>query len=598
MNLRPHDEEYDELASDHVSVTRIARLFVPYRGRLTAVLVLIAIAAAAGVAVPFIVKRIVDDALPQKDFSMLAILALALVAIAAAEAVLSMLQVLISTRVGQEIMHNLRIKVYSHLRSLSLNFFTETRTGEIQSRIASDIGGLQALVTNTATDFVRSVAGVIMVVLAMLALDWQLALFSLTVLPCSLWLSHRVGRLRETVTFRRQQRMADMSSEVQETLSISGVILGRTMGRSRELSRHFARLSQEVADLEVKSHTVGEAQWLLIDFLLAVLPALTFLLGGWLMGKGSTVTIGTLVAMITLQEQLIWPLRQVLETGVDFRGARALFARIFEYLDKSAEIVERKEPVVLDPATVRGTVQLDHVTFGYSRDKPIIEDVCIDIPAGSHVAVVGTTGSGKSTLGYLLARLYDIKAGVIRYDGVDVRDLSFKSLTGILGVVTQETFLFHASIADNLRFAKENATQEELAEAVRIARLDEVLSNLPDGYDTIVGDRGHRLSGGERQRLALARAILRNPPVLLLDEATSALDSRTEQALTDALKMLSRDRTTITIAHRLSTVRNADQIIVLDHGRVIERGTHELLLAANGRYAELLAASAGTGSAR
>ncbi len=583
------ESSYDALAATHVSVRRVLGLFRPYLGRVLFVLVLIILASLAGVAAPFLLRAIIDHALPERDLGQLSLLAGGLIGLAFIGAVIGVLQALVTSKVGQGIMHDLRVRVYAHLQSLSLGFFSTTRTGEVQSRIASDIGGLQALVTHTASDLTRNVSTVVMTVIAMLVLEWRLALFSFLVLPIAIWISHRVGLMREAITYDQQRRIADMSSAVQESLSISGIILARTTGNTHQLTRRFTRISERVAALEVRSHTAGQWQWSLIDLVLQALPALTLLLGGWLMGQGAAVTIGTLVAMIALQEQILWPLEEVLRSGVEIRTTRALFARIFEYLDRPIEIDERPNPVVLEQKTIRGAVRLENVRFAYDKTQPpAIADVSIDIPAGSHVAIVGATGSGKTTLGYLLARLYDVDAGSVRYDGVDVRDLSFQSLTDMLGVVTQEPYLFNTSIIDNLRFAKPEASDEEVINAAKVAQLHDLIAALPDGYRTVVGERGYRFSGGEKQRLALARTILRNPRVLLLDEATSALDTATERAMSAALVTLAKNRTTITIAHRLSTVRHADQIIVMEKGRVIERGNHDVLLARAGAYAALV----------
>ncbi|MGF3026677.1 ABC transporter ATP-binding protein [Methylobacterium aquaticum] len=587
------DTAYDALATAHVSVARILGLFRPYRGRIALVLFLIALASAAGLASPFLLRAIIDEAFPKSDLPLLAALSGSLVALAAVGAGIGVLQVLITAKVGQAIMHDLRMAVYTHLQSLSLGFFTATRAGDIQSRIANDIGALQALVTHTAGEATRNASTVVMTAAAMLLLDWRLALLSFLVLPLAAWISDRVGRQREEFTYEQQGRIAEMSSAVQESLSVSGIVLARTMGRTRDLAQRFGRASREVASLEVRSHTAGQWQWSVIDLVLQAMPALTLLLGGWLMASGTAMTVGTLVAMIALQEQLLFPLEEVLRSGVEVRKTRALFARIFEYLDEPTGITEQPDPVTLDPATVAGHVRLDRVVFSYDRAGPAaIRGVTIDIPAGSHTAIVGATGSGKSTLGYLIARLYDVDAGAVLYDGVDVRDLSLRSLTDILGVVTQDPYLLHASVAENLRFARPDASDEDLFAAARTAQVHDLLAALPDGYDTVVGERGHRFSGGEKQRLSLARTILRDPRVLLLDEATSALDTATELAMTRALDRPGRTRTTITIAHRLSTVRRADQIIVLDRGAVVEHGTHQELLGRSGAYARLVRTAA------
>lgn len=588
---RFHDDpdDYEDLAAQHVSVRRVLALFAPYRGRMVGVAALMIFSSAVGLAGPFLMRAIIDTALPQHRLTLLIWLVAGMIAVAMIAALVGAWQVVLTSRIGQAVLHDLRVRLYSHLQSLSLRFFTGTRTGEVQSRIAGDIAGLQSLVTETASELGRALSAVAMTAVAIVILDWRLAMFVLLIVPGTVFISSRVALVREALTYQQQARAADMSVAVQETLSASGIILARTMGRGPHLAQRFARLSGELAKLEVKSHTAGEWQWSLIGFALAVLPALTLLAGGLLMQTDNPATVGTLVAMIALQEQLLWPFEQLLEIGRDTRKTRALFARIFEYLDTPVEIAERIKPVVISRAAMRGTVQMDRVRFAYAdADRPAVDDLSLTIPAGSHVAIVGPTGSGKTTLGYLLARLYDVDSGAIRFDGVDLRDLSFDTLSQMLGVVTQDPYLLHASVAENLRFARPDATDAELVSAARVAQIHDHIAALPEGYDTLVGERGYRFSGGEKQRLALARTILRDPPILLLDEATSALDTRTERAMSLALDGMSKGRTTITIAHRLSTIRHADLIVVMQAGHVVEQGRHEDLLVRDGLYASLL----------
>ena len=572
----------------HVDPRRILRLFRPYTGRLVVVGLLIAVSSLVGLGSPFLLRGIIDNALPHKDTGLLALLALGMIGVAVVSTVVGVYQTLLSTTIGQRIMRDLRVAVYAHLQRMSLAFFTKTRTGEVQSRIANDIGGMQAIVTSTATSIVSNATVVVGSAIAMLAMDVRLALLSFVLLPGTVWINRRVGAMRRRLTTERQHRLALMTSQVQESLSVSGVLLGRSMGRSPELTERFAGDASGLADLEVRSQMAGKWQQSTISITFAAVPAVTYWLGGLALAGGSTVSIGTLVAFTTLQSSLFNPLNALLRTGVQVQSSLALFARIFEYLDLPVDIVESPSPVALPG--VRGDVRFSGVSFAYEPGAPTLIDVSLEVPAGSTLAVVGATGSGKTTLGYLLARLYDADSGSITIDGVDVRDLSLAALSSTVGVVSQDPYLLHASIAENLRFARPDATDDELVRAARAARIHDLIASLPEGYDTVVGERGYRFSGGEKQRLAIARTVLRNPPVLVLDEATSALDTRTERSVQAALDELSAGRTTVTVAHRLSTVRSADRIAVLDRGRVVELGSHDELLALGGRYAELVAA--------
>jgi ATP-binding cassette, subfamily B, bacterial len=583
----PDPADKAQLERSPVRWSRVAALFRPYRWQLSVVVVLIVASSTVALATPFLVRLVIDEALPAQDVPLLLWAVGGMLAVTVVTAVFGVVQTWLSTTVGQRVMHGLRTAVFTHLQRQSLGFFTRTRGGEVQSRLTNDIGGMQSVVTSTATSAAANATTVIGTAVAMAALSWRLSLLSLVVLPPAVWLTRRVARMRRTVTAQRQRHLADLHSQVEEGLSISGVLLGKTLGAGPAQSQRFAGTSDDLVALEVRSQLAGRWRMATMSIVFAGIPALIYLAAG-LPATSGGMTIGTLVAFTALQGALFRPLMGLLDLGVTLTSSMALFSRVFEYLDLPVDIDDPAAPVPVDPAHVRGEVRFEHVGFRYpDTSRPALTDVDVTVPAGQTLALVGETGSGKSTLASLVARLNDPTSGRVLIDGVDVRELTLADLARVVGVVSQETYLLHGTVRENLRHAKPEATDAEMEAAARRAQVHEVIARLPDGYDTVVGARGHRFSGGEKQRLAIARTLLRDPRVLVLDEATSALDNETERAVQAALDEVSRGRTTITIAHRLSTVRDADRIVVLDAGRVVEQGSHDDLMARGGRYARL-----------
>lgn len=570
-----------------VSLRRIGGLFRPHRRPLAVVVSIIVVSSVLAMAGPFLLRAVIDSALPERDLSLLIRLCSGMVVVAALTSALGVIQTWISTKVGQQVMHRLRTDVFTHLQRQSVGFFTRTRTGEVQSRISGDIGAMQSVVTTTATSIASNLTTAVATAVAMLALSWQLTLISLVVMPPAYHLTRRVARMRRRITTAQQRELADLNVTVEEGLSISGIQLSRTMGAGPAVIARFTESSARLIDLELRAALAGRWRMGMLSVIFAAIPAVIYLSAGLPVTAG-TMTVGTLIAFTTLQAGLFRPITGLLNVGVSLVSSLALFARIFEYLDLPVEVDEPAHPVAIDPAATTGHVRVEDVTFAYpGSDTAAVAGISLDVPAGSTLALVGETGSGKSTLAALLARLYDPDAGRITIDGVDLRDMALTDLAAVVGVVSQETYLLHTTVRENLRFARPGATDAEIERAARAAQVHDVIAALPEGYDTMVGSRGHRFSGGEKQRIAIARTLLRNPRVLVLDEATSALDNETERAVQRALADLARGRTTITIAHRLSTVREADQIVVLDHGRIVEAGTHPDLVAAGGRYAAL-----------
>lgn len=573
-----------QLDESPVEFRRVAALFRPYAGELALVTVLIVVTAVISMAQPFLLRHVIDVALPARDVAALAWLAAGMVGVAVVTQVLGVAQTWRSTVVGQRVMHGLRADVYAHVQRQSMDFFTRTRSGEVQSRLTNDIAGVQGVVTTTASGVATNLTTAVATLVAMLALSWQLTLFTLLVIPPAAIITRRVAQVRKDLTLHTQRELAELQSQIDESLSLSGALLVKTTGASARVAERFSDTSRRLSELQVRELLAGRWRMALMAIIFAAIPALIYLVAG----MGASVSVGTVVAFTALQANLFRPLMGLLNVGVEWVTSMALFSRIFGYLDLNYALPVAENPVALDAQDVRGELRFDGVTVRYpGADTDALTGISLRAPAGTTLAVVGKTGSGKSTLGALVSRLRDPDAGAVTIDGVDLRSLAPGSLSEIVGVVTQETYLIHTSIRENLLVGAPGADDAALWAALETAQAADMVRVLPEGLDTVVGARGHRFSGGEKQRLAVARTLLRDPRVLVLDEATSALDNKTERELQRALDALALGRTTVVIAHRLTTIENADAVAVLEGGRVVEYGTPEELAARGGAFTRL-----------
>ena len=607
----PAEKPSGRVSNRHLA-RRVFGLFRPHRRQVVLAVGLIVFTSGLGVVNPILIKFVFDALFPRggggPDMRLVGIYAGLMIVIPVITGTVGIAQTYQINSIGQRLMEDLRNSLYTHLQGLSLRFFTSTRTGEIQSRFTNDVGGIQSVVTDTASSIVSNVVVIASTLVAMLVLSWQLTALSLFMMPVFLFLTYRAGNARRKVTLLAQESKAEMSAITQETLSISGILLGKTFGRQREEMDRFRSENRQVADLSIRAAMVGRVLFAMVQVFFSIAPALVYLVSAFVIyhssGLSSGITAGTIVAITTLQSRLFFPIGQMLQVSVEVQSSLALFERIFDYLEIPQDIVDAPDAVALPFRRAGAEIEMDHVYFRYEpahlatqrsaahadQEAPrpwAIEDLEMRIAPGQLAAIVGPTGAGKTTISYLIPRLYDVTLGAVRIDGHDVRSLTLASIADQLGIVTQETYLFHASVRRNLLYARPDATQEELEAACRAAFIHDRITELADGYDTVVGERGYRFSGGEKQRIAIARVILKSPRILILDEATAALDTTSERLVQAALTPLIRERTTIAIAHRLSTILAADVIFVIDHGRLVERGTHDQLLRIGGLYATL-----------
>ena len=592
-------------------VPRVVRLFRPYQFHVAVVVFFILCTSSLGVVNPMLIQVVFDDGLGVSSESgpnirLLWILGGVMIGIAAINAAMGIFQTYMTNKVGQYVMRDLRDAVYAHLQGMALRFFTSTRTGEIQSRVSNDVGGIQQVVTTTLSDTIANIAILASTLGAMVFLSWQLTLVAVATVPLYFFMAQWVGRKRREITSRTQKSMAEMTVITQETLSVSGIMLAKLFGRQHEEMANFRRHNQELSDLTVRQQMIGHSFFAVVMAFLSASPVAIYLLAGYIMAGGgpSVITAGTVIAFTVLQNRLYFPVGRLLQVSVELQSSLAMFERIFGYLDMKQEITDSPNARPMPADKVAGEITFESVRVNYRRGEIeelgasegeaaddgrqwALDGVSFRIPPGQMAAFVGPSGAGKTTIASLVPRLYDVTEGSVRIDGIDVREIRLADLSEIIGYVTQESYLFHASMERNLLYANPQASCYEVVDAAKAAFIHERIMELPEGYNTIVGERGFRLSGGERQRLSIARVILHQPRVLILDEATSSLDTGSERYVQAALQPLMQGRTTLVVAHRLSTIMSADVIYVVDQGKIVESGSHDELLSNEGLYARL-----------
>ncbi|OUD82204.1 putative multidrug export ATP-binding/permease protein [Clavibacter michiganensis subsp. michiganensis] len=574
---------------------RIAELFRPHRRALVLTIALVLVGAGLTVVPPLLTQQAFDRGLfpptGGPDIPVLVELVAIMIAIWVAGAGLGVWQTYLTATVGNRVMGSMRVDLFRHLQSMELGFFTRTKTGVIQSRLQNDVGGVAAVLTNTVSSVLGNTVTVIAALVAMIVLNWQLTLVAVVLMPVLVIAQRRVGQVRARIASKTQESLSDMTAITQETLSVSGILLSKSFNRQAAETERYEAENRTQIRLQVSQQMSGQWFFALVQIFLSIIPAIVYVVAGFLITGGVSVTAGTIVAFTTVQARLMWPLIGLMRVALDLQTSGALFARIFEYLDLEPAIRDRHDARQVAAGPSLGRVAFDDVRFSYpdtrAGERPTLDGMSFEIQPGQFAAFVGPSGAGKTTVSYLIPRFHDVTGGRVLFSGEDVRDLEQESLLENIGIVSQETYLFHATIGENLRYARPGATQEQIEHAARAANIHPTIESFPDGYDTLVGERGYRLSGGEKQRIAIARVLLKDPAVLILDEATSALDAISERVVQQALDTASRGRTTIAIAHRLSTVVDADVIFVVVAGRIVEQGTHVELLARGGEYARL-----------